>query len=143
MFNSKKRNPVAVKSFVGTDTRVHGDIEFKGGLHIDGFVNGNVVGMTDDEAVLSISETGTVEGSVVVPHVLLNGVIRGDVRATERIELGPGARVVGNVQYRLIEMAIGAEVNGKLIHESGNSNAEGRPNKPEVEIVSAIKAAGD
>ncbi len=68
--------------------------------------------------MLSISERGCVEGSVVVPHVLLNGTVKGDVRATERVELGPKARVIGNVQYKLIEMSIGAEVNGKLIHES-------------------------
>ena len=35
----------------------------------------------------------------------------------ERVELGTTARVIGNVFYNLIEMAIGAEINGKLIHE--------------------------
>ena len=73
--------------------------------------------------MLSISERGCIEGSVVVPHVVLNGTVKGDVRATERVELGPKARVIGNVQYKLIEMSIGAEVNGKLIHESEHAGA--------------------
>ena len=111
MLGMKKSNRAAVKSFVGSETRVHGDIEFTGGFHVDGYVKGNIEGVKDDAAVLSISETGCVEGSVVVPHLLLNGIVRGDVRATERVELGPGARVIGNVQYKLIEMSIGAEVN--------------------------------
>ena len=143
MLGKKKLNRTAVRSFVGSDTRIHGDIEFTGGLHIDGYVKGNIEGSKDDNAVLSISESGCVEGSVVVPHLLLNGIIRGDVRATERVELGPGARVIGNVQYKLIEMSIGAEVNGKLIHENERHVVEAKPGRPEVGIVSAVKASGD
>ena len=43
--------------------------------------------------------------------------MRGDVVASQRVELGPTARVIGNVYYNLIEMAIGAEINGKLVHK--------------------------
>jgi cytoskeletal protein CcmA (bactofilin family) len=39
------------------------------------------------------------------------------VYANQRVELGPTARVIGNVYYNLIEMAIGAEINGKLVHQ--------------------------
>jgi cytoskeletal protein CcmA (bactofilin family) len=48
---------------------------------------------------------------------VLHGIVRGDVYATKRVELGPTARVIGNVYYNLIEMAIGAEINGKLVHQ--------------------------
>ncbi|MDH4255768.1 MAG: polymer-forming cytoskeletal protein, partial [Gammaproteobacteria bacterium] len=71
----------------------------------------------DSNSALSIAEEGTVEGSVNVPYVLLNGIVRGDVVASQRVELGPTARVIGNVYYNLIEMAIGAEINGKLVHQ--------------------------
>jgi cytoskeletal protein CcmA (bactofilin family) len=143
MLGKKKLNRTAVKSFVGSDTRVHGDIEFTGGFHVDGYVKGNVEGIKDENSVLSISESGCVEGSVVVPHLLLNGIVRGDVRATERVELGPGARVIGNVQYKLIEMSIGAEVNGKLIHENQRQTADAQPSGADVRIVAAVKSAGD
>ena len=78
-----------------------------------------------------------------MPHVLLNGTVKGDVRATERVELGPKASVIGNVQYKLIEMSIGAEVNGKLIHESeGTAMAKSAP-KPHKEPVRPVSAVGD
>ncbi len=143
MLGKKKRNRTVVRSFIGSETRVHGDIEFSGGFHVDGYVKGNIGGIKDDDAVLSISESGYVEGSVVVPQLLLNGIVRGDVRATECVKLGPGARVIGNVQYKLIEMSIGAEVSGKLIHENERQIATAKPNRPEVKIVAAAKAAGD
>ncbi len=143
MLGRKKRGPAAVKSFIGSETRIYGNIEFTGGFHVDGYVKGNVEGINDENAVLSISEGGSVEGSVNVPHIFLNGVIRGDVRATERVKLGPGARVIGDVQYKLIEMSIGAEVSGKLIHEIEQQTAKADPSKRDVKIVSAAKAAGD
>ena len=113
MFGKKRqRQPsAAINTLVGPGTRVHGDVEFEGGCLVDGFVKGNIKTMDDETATLTISERGCVEGTVRVPNVLLNGTIRGDVSATNRVELGPTARVIGNVQYRLIEMAIGAEVN--------------------------------
>jgi cytoskeletal protein CcmA (bactofilin family) len=127
MLGRKSRSQTPIGTLVGAETRVHGDIEFAGGCHVDGYVKGNVRATKDDRSVLSISERGCIEGSVLVPHVVLNGTVKGDVRATERVELGPKARVIGNVQYKLIEMSIGAEVNGKLIHESDHAAAKGRP----------------
>ena len=141
MLVSKKSSGAGGKSFVGADTRVHGDIEFTGNLQVYGYVKGNVEGLKDSGAVLIINEGGCVEGSVVVPHLFLNGIICGDVRATERVELGPGARVIGDVQYKLIEMSIGAEVNGKLIHESERRVTDA--NRPDIDLVSVTQAGGD
>ena len=143
MLGKKKRNRSAIRSFIGAETRVDGNIKFTGGFHIDGFVKGDVNGIKDNEAVLSISERGYVEGSVVVPHLLLNGIVRGDVRVTEYVKLGPAARVIGNVQYKLIEMSIGAEVSGTPIQENERQFATTQPNRPEVDTVAAVKAAGD
>ncbi len=118
MFSKKRRNDAAISTLVGAGTRVHGDLEFSGGCLVDGYVKGNVIGSADGDASLHVSERGCIEGAVMVPSVVLNGTVKGDVKASVRVELGSKARVVGNVQYKLIEMAIGAEVNGKLIHES-------------------------
>lgn len=122
MFSGKKKQ-AAINTLVGANSRIFGDVEFSGGFLVDGRVIGNVRSVDDDHAMLSVSERGSVEGTVVAPHILLNGTVRGDVFAAERVELGPKSRVVGNVQYKLIEMAIGAEVNGKLIHESDKKAA--------------------
>jgi cytoskeletal protein CcmA (bactofilin family) len=117
MFNKKQRRHTVVDTLVGTNTRVDGDINFEGGCHIDGTVKGNISADTQSNSALSVSEEGNVEGGVTVPYVVLHGIVRGDVYATKRVELGPTARVIGNVYYNLIEMAIGAEINGKLVHQ--------------------------
>jgi cytoskeletal protein CcmA (bactofilin family) len=122
MFGKSNKKRHDIQTLVGAGTRITGDIEFQGGLHLDGTVVGNICAEDGTDAVLSISQDGLIEGTIKAPQVVLNGTVKGDVIATDRVELGPTARVVGNVVYNLIEMAIGAEVNGKLVHQ-----AEGRP----------------
>ena len=105
-----------VDTIIGQQTRIEGDIHFSGGLHIDGRIKGGVIAETDSGSVLTVSEHGSIEGDVRVPTVILNGQVTGDVRSAERIELAAKARVDGDVYYNLIEMAMGAAVNGGLVH---------------------------
>ena len=117
MFGRKQRKHSVIDTLVGPNSRVNGDLHFEGGCHIDGTVKGSVSSDPDSKSAVSISEEGGVEGGVSVSYVVLNGIVRGDVYANQRVELGPTARVIGNVYYNLIEMAIGAEINGKLVHQ--------------------------
>ena len=117
MLGRKQRRHTVVDTLVGANSRISGDLHFSGGCHIDGTVNGSVTADPDSKSALSISEGGNIDGGVTVPYVVLNGIVRGDVFANQRVELGPTARVIGNVYYNLIEMAIGAEINGKLVHQ--------------------------
>jgi len=113
-----KRDNGTEQTIVGTDTRIEGDIRFVGVAVIDGYVNGSITAGKDENATLTISENGHVKGSVTAPHLLINGMVEGEVRATDRLQLGPKARVIGDVQYNLMEMSIGARVDGKLIPKS-------------------------
>ena len=117
MLGRKKRRDKGVETMVGPNTEISGDLRFEGWCHVDGTVNGNITANPDTDSHLSISEDANVDGGVTVPNVQLNGIVRGDVYASERVELGATARVIGNVYYNLIEMAIGAEINGKLVHK--------------------------
>jgi cytoskeletal protein CcmA (bactofilin family) len=125
----KKNRPLqasnsTIDTLVGRTGCIKGDVLFSGGLHLDGRIVGNVRAQGGEggegTALLSVSEHGIIEGSVDVAHVVLNGSVRGDIMARERIELGAKARVNGNVYYGVIEMAMGAEINGKLIHQPAN-----------------------
>jgi cytoskeletal protein CcmA (bactofilin family) len=125
MFGNSKRGDksVRVQTLVGQETELHGDLHFTGGIHVDGHIKGNVVADDDSASVLTLSEHGIIEGEVKVPIIRLNGTVRGDVYASDKVELAACARVIGNVYYNLIEMAIGAEVNGNLVHSADSSEA--------------------
>ncbi len=117
MFGRKQRKHSVIDTLIGPNSRINGDLQFEGGCHIDGTVKGSVSSDPESNSAVSISEEGGVEGGVNVSYVVLNGIVRGDVHANQRVELGPTARVIGNVYYNLIELAIGAEINGKLVHQ--------------------------
>jgi cytoskeletal protein CcmA (bactofilin family) len=121
MLGQGKKPKVAkarVDTIIGQQTRIEGDIHFAGGLHVDGRIKGAVMAEAGSASVLTVSENGVIEGDIRVPTVILNGTVSGDVHADERIELAAKARVDGNVYYKLIEMVMGATVNGNLVHRS-------------------------
>lgn len=109
-----------VDTLIGAGTTIAGDLEFTGGLHIDGSVKGTVKA-TESNASLTLSQQGRLEGEVHAPHIVLDGVVEGDLYAAEKLELAGNARIHGNVYYNLIEIAVGAEVNGQLIRQTGDA----------------------
>lgn len=124
MFKRKRNKGVAIDTLIGAKTQIKGDVVFAGGLHVDGLINGNVTGSAQGKASLSVGPKGEIEGSVVVSNLVLDGLVKGDIDATERIELGQTARVLGNLRYSVIETAVGAQINGKLIHRTNSEAAE-------------------
>ena len=117
MFGKKRSSirPGRIDSLIGRQTEFVGDVRFSGGLHVDGIIKGNVLADEDAEAVLTLSEHGSIRGQINVPQVVLSGSVFGDVYAERHVELTSSARISGDVYYGLIEMAMGAEVNGSLI----------------------------
>src|SRR5208283_1244559 len=127
MFKRKPNKPEKIDTLIGAKTRINGDVEFAGGFHLDGYINGNVTGDLGAGAMLSVSEQGCIEGSVIASRVLLNGIVKGDIDARDRVELGSKARVLGSVHYTVIETAVGAQINGKLIHRAAGGTGGGEP----------------
>ena len=111
---SKEPKPGRIDTLIGKASRVNGDLGFAGGLHLDGAIAGNVQAEPGTPSSLSVSESGTIEGNVDVPSVMLNGQVKGDIHARERLVLGANARVEGDVFYSVIEMTLGAQIMGKL-----------------------------
>ncbi len=117
--NNKGRRNSDIDSLIGGNTKILGDVRFSGGLHVDGEIEGNIIAQ-DDQSMLTTSERGKIKGNVKVHNIVLNGEVIGDVYALKHVELAANARVTGNVYYNVIEMTMGAEVNGSLIHTTNS-----------------------
>lgn len=125
----KHKRATKIDSLIGRHSMVKGDLTFNGGLHVDGTIKGNVTADDNDGSSLSLSEHSTVEGTIKVPYITLNGVVVGDVHSTEHVELQANARVTGDVYYNLLEMALGAQVNGRLVRQPHEPGALPAPKK--------------
>jgi cytoskeletal protein CcmA (bactofilin family) len=113
----RKTNPAhggSIDCLIGAKTRVEGDVQFEGGLRVDGQVKGNLLG--SQNSLLIVSEQAQLEGEVHATQAVINGRVAGSVQVSDRLELQAKARIVGDVQYRTLEMHPGAVVEGRLIH---------------------------
>ena len=120
MFGSEKRGSrsmSAITTLVAEGTTIRGDIEFDGGLHMDGSVEGSITAQ-GAKAVLTLSEKGRVNGEIRTPNAVINGQVKGDIIVSERLELAAQARIDGNVYYKVLEMAAGAQLSGKMIYQA-------------------------
>ena len=124
---SRDKQTARIDTLIGKASRVHGGMEFAGGLHLDGAIEGNLRADPVEGSSLSVSETGSIDGNVEVGNLMLNGAVRGDIVARGRVVLGATARIQGNVYYGVIEMTLGAQIMGKLTRLSEGAGAEAVP----------------
>ena len=119
MFSKKHSKPqTQIDSLIGAGTTIEGNLNFSGGLRIDGQVNGNVVAEQGKPSTLVLSEHARVNGEVNVTHLVINGSISGPVFVSEYMELQSKAKVNGDVHYTTLEIQLGAIVDGRLIHSN-------------------------
>lgn len=122
MFSKKHSKPqTQIDSLIGAGTTIEGNLNFSGGLRIDGQVNGNVVAEQGKPSTLVLSEHARVSGEVNVTHLVINGSISGPVFASEYMELQSKAKINGDVHYTTLEIQLGAIVDGRLIHSNSST----------------------
>jgi cytoskeletal protein CcmA (bactofilin family) len=126
MFN-KENTPVnnissnsssKLDTILGKNTSITGDVKFSGVLVLDGNVTGSLIGSNKD-GVLTINESGRVEGKIEVANIIINGTVKGDIIASGKIEVASKASIEGNIYYQNIEMEAGSKINGQLIYQEG------------------------
>ncbi len=146
MFSSKDKTAAShYDTLVSPKTEIIGDVKFKGGLQVEGIIKGNLIAEAGSGAVVRISDTGRVEGQINAPNVVVNGTVVGDIYAGEYIELAKKARIQGDVYYHMMEMVLGAEVNGKLIHQGKDELKKANKSMLDAQAVPETKSdqAGD
>jgi cytoskeletal protein CcmA (bactofilin family) len=141
---NRRRNDRSVgshdTSLIARGTVIRGDLRFSGALHLDGRIEGTLLGEGED-AVFTLSEHGQVKGEIHVQHAIVNGTVEGDIHAGERLELAPLARITGDVHYRTLEMAAGAQVNGRMSHRAEPAARElPPPAETDAELDEAVPA---
>ena len=112
-----------IASQLEPDVELVGDISFSGLLQLKGNIYGNVIAPADSGATLLIEANATITGEVRAPYIMVKGKVTGDLFA-RRINLKPGAVVIGNIHYDDIELEQGANLAGRLI--STKDDASGR-----------------
>lgn len=117
LFKKNENNiQTTIETLIGEETQINGDLQFSGGLRIDGELTGNITESNISPSTLIISENGHVNGAITASKIIVNGMVEGPIKATQFIELQSKAKVTGDVYYKALEMHTGAVVEGKLIY---------------------------
>ena len=98
-----------LSGFVGHGTSLTGDTTFQMMLRVDGHLNGTV---SSEGGTLIVGNNGQLDANVSVGVAQINGTVNGDINATERIQLGRTARVVGNIATPKLVIEDGAMFEG-------------------------------
>ncbi|MGB7203072.1 MAG: polymer-forming cytoskeletal protein [Pyrinomonadaceae bacterium] len=98
-----------LSGFVGHGTTLTGETEFHAMLRVDGHLIGTV---TSEAGTLIIGTNGQVDANVSVAAAMVNGAVNGDIIASEKLQLGRTARVMGNIQSPRLIVEEGAILEG-------------------------------
>ena len=98
-------------TLIAGGTEIEGNIRFRGNVHIEGSVKGNI---SSNDGKLQLIDGSNVEGNITAADILVNGKVNGDVYATEKLKLSQRAEIHGDVYYEVMEMVAGAAINGKM-----------------------------
>ena len=137
------------RSYVGETLQLEGDLRTSGSLDIAGLITGNIY-VSD----VTITETGSVRGSVEASKVEINGHIQGKITA-DAIVIGRSAVIKGDVYFKnTLKTEEGADIDGYIKRiNSDQTNTEediaieeiverAEPKRPEIVPVAQSKEVG-
>ena len=137
------------RSYVGETLQLEGDLRTSGNLDIAGLINGNVY-----VSEVTVTETGSVRGTVEATKIEINGHIQGKIIA-DAIVIGRNAVIKGDVYFKnTLKTEEGADIDGYIKRiNNGKENTEEdiaieeiverpEPKKPEIVPVAQSKEAG-
>ncbi|PLY01602.1 MAG: hypothetical protein C0624_10185 [Desulfuromonas sp.] len=114
----KKEKPIEktdIKAFLGTGSQFEGKLIFDEIVRMDGTFRGEVT----SKDVLIVGETANVEGEINVGTFILSGRFKGNVKASNRVELRAPAHVDGNIETPKLIVEEGVIFNGQLVMPGG------------------------
>ncbi|NNG08471.1 MAG: polymer-forming cytoskeletal protein [Desulfobacteraceae bacterium] len=83
-----------INAFLGKDTEFEGKLSFNGAVRIDGRLKGEIF----TEGTLIVGESAVIASNIHVSHIIVSGEIRGNIVASDRIEIHAPGKVFGNIQ---------------------------------------------
>jgi cytoskeletal protein CcmA (bactofilin family) len=95
---------------LGPQVAMEGTLVFEGTLYMNGHIKGSI---ESREGTIVVGESAVIHADVFVRNATINGEIKGSVRATDRIELHPPARVFGDINAPDVLIEAGVIFEGK------------------------------
>jgi cytoskeletal protein CcmA (bactofilin family) len=137
VFKQREDDPVIneaggnkVNTIIGKDTTFSGNLEVSGTLRVDGVLKGEV-NVSD---TIAIGPTGQIDANVKTKNAVVSGSVKGNIHATEKVELQAKANITGDLVTKSLVIEQGAVFHGncnmKQTANEGVPGAKPPENKP-------------
>jgi cytoskeletal protein CcmA (bactofilin family) len=137
---SKKKKETALSNnllnIIGSETKLHGDLESEGDIRVDGMIEGHVT----VRQRLVLGEDGIIKGDIEANEAIIAGLLQGNIRVEQMLILRPSSRIEGDISTDKIVIESGAQFNGRC---SMNIQLPAAPQKASGNILSKGKAQAD
>ena len=100
----------AQDTIIAHGVKVEGEFISQGNIIIEGEVHGII----KTERDLRVGEQARVIASVTADNAVIAGVVKGNVKINESLELTPTSRITGDIKAKIVTMSPGAILNGKF-----------------------------
>jgi cytoskeletal protein CcmA (bactofilin family) len=108
MSDHLEKSGVFINSIVGEGTKFTGDIELNGLLRIDG----DFIGSIKTDGKVLIGKSGRAETAIKADTVVIGGVVKGDIVASEKVVILSTGMLIGNVSTPRLISEDGVILNG-------------------------------
>ncbi|MGD8227128.1 MAG: polymer-forming cytoskeletal protein [Desulfobacteraceae bacterium] len=109
-----------INAFLGKDTEFEGKLSFNGAVRIDGRLKGEIL----TEGTLIVGESAVIASDIHVSHIIVSGEIRGNIVASDRIEIHAPGKVFGNIQAPIVIIDEGVVFEGNCRMQSPKETDE-------------------
>jgi cytoskeletal protein CcmA (bactofilin family) len=114
MFFNKKNKVRTIYTLIYKDNTVRGNVTYSGGSRVHGSIVGNLTELPGTAGTLIMGDKSQIKGNVSAHTAIIGGHIDGNIVCPEYLELHANARVMGDIEYKVIEIHAGAKVYGRL-----------------------------
>ncbi len=111
-----------IDTLIGKDSSFIGNIESKGTIRVDGKFEGEIATKGD----LVIGETGQIHGKIKAQNIIIAGKVKGEVEATDKLELVPSGNLQGEARMNLLVVEEGAVFQGNCQQLTKEQKEKGR-----------------
>lgn len=131
MFGRSSSSQGELNGFLDAGSHIKGTLHFEDTFRIDGKVTGSV----ESDGHLIVGEKGEVDGEIDVKRVSVSGIVRGHLKARERVEITSLGRVYADITAPILTMEEGAILEGRCVMEKARRGELGN-----VTQIAAVKA---
>ncbi|CEZ18953.1 conserved protein of unknown function [Candidatus Methylopumilus planktonicus] len=114
MFFNKKNKARTIDTLIDKDISVRGNVTYSGGIRVDGSIQGNLTELPGTAGTLIMGNKSRIKGNISAHTAIIGGDVNGNIICAEYLELHANAKIMGDIEYKVIEIHAGAKVYGRL-----------------------------